>query len=303
MQAEAAARRVARVVGSAAVPGPSVVDARAARRHVGHRHDQRRYLLRLDALALRGGAHERESVAVEELRRRARPALAPAVAPAHVLQRSQLRQHLVERHPDGQDVGRRKVKVGRVAVEDERRRAGWLGPHLVLCQPSARRPAGQLSDDAAERRAAGERGEGLVALPNVDQLQRALPATLAREAERAGALGCLGPLVWRRARVVLAAQQPLEPRVEPRGKLGRHELRDAHEAVGVEVAGGRGAAAARVVILHASYAAATAAALAECVSATRHNFGSAVLRPRLLSQGKHTRAVLRRRHVPSLHFP
>eukprot|EP00308_Calcidiscus_leptoporus_P002883 CAMPEP_0119363192 /NCGR_PEP_ID=MMETSP1334-20130426/10085_1 /TAXON_ID=127549 /ORGANISM="Calcidiscus leptoporus, Strain RCC1130" /LENGTH=100 /DNA_ID=CAMNT_0007378569 /DNA_START=648 /DNA_END=950 /DNA_ORIENTATION=+ len=96
---------------------------------------------------------------------------------ANVLEWAELCSHVVQCEPDSDDVWWLKVKVGRVAMKDQRRCAGGFRPNLVLRQTSAG-PASQAGDKAAEGATARDRRKGRVCLPHVDQLQRLLAPAL-----------------------------------------------------------------------------------------------------------------------------
>eukprot|EP00962_Isochrysis_galbana_P042806 scaffold16092_cov127-Isochrysis_galbana.AAC.1 len=203
-----------RGVGSRAVPRPPIVNAAPARPQARHRGDEVVEGARVDALTLGRRSQQATRVAVEETGGGAAPAVAP------------------RSHPHGHHARRRKVEVRRVAVEDERRCAGRLGPHLILREPRAALPPGKTRHKLAQRRRACKPREGGVALPHVDQVHRPHAVPLARKAEGSGALWRLWLFIWRHSGIILAPKHALQPMCEQLGCFGRDEPLDHDEPVG-----------------------------------------------------------------------
>mmetsp|Transcript_23702 Transcript_23702/g.75960 ORF Transcript_23702/g.75960 Transcript_23702/m.75960 type:complete len:324 (+) Transcript_23702:157-1128(+) len=234
VNAESAARPNARIP-IRPVPQTAIVDATTARPHAD-RHDAE-LGGGVKALPPRRAVQEREPVLVKELLGRPDAAVLPAVRARHVLQRADVVVHVVEREPDGDHVGGHKVEIGRIAVERERRRAGGLGPHLVVGDPRTR-PAAESRDGSAERRRAHDVPECSVRLVDVDQLEGGLrgPAERRRLLARLAPCLCLeaGHLVGRPPQIKLAAQHELEPLVEQGAHLRAQQLIEDDEAVALK---------------------------------------------------------------------
>mmetsp|Transcript_37529 Transcript_37529/g.123835 ORF Transcript_37529/g.123835 Transcript_37529/m.123835 type:complete len:618 (-) Transcript_37529:848-2701(-) len=234
VNAESAARPSARIP-IRPVPQTAIVDATTAHPHAD-RHEAE-LGGGVKALPPRRAVQEREPVLVEELLGRPDAAVLPLVRARHVLQRADVVVHVVEREPDGDHVGGHKVEVGRIAVESERRRAGRLGPHLVVGHPRPRPPA-ESRDGSAERRRAHDVPECSVRLVDVDQLEGGLRGPAEGRRLLARLAPCLrleaGHLVGRPPQIKLAAQHELEPLVEQGAHLRAQQPIEDDEAVALK---------------------------------------------------------------------
>ena len=97
--------------------------------------------------------------------------------PADVFQRPNLVVHVVQRDPHRDDIVRIEHKVRRIAMEDQRRRAGGLVPNLVLRQSRSARPTPQDRHDPANIARGGQTTEVDVGLVNVHDLDDPTTAT------------------------------------------------------------------------------------------------------------------------------